>query len=192
MTRREVWMACGMFLVAYALASTADLATTVAAVQVPGIKEGNVAATSNGAFDLSKALFATVVGGAFLALCFGWALRRAEHVDARWLAHPIRSFANVYLAPWREKHLGYSPIHMVSFCLAFCVTRVLAAINNYQLSQGDVGFLAAGIRRTASVTNEKAAVVVVVLGLYAALTLVMAPMAARILQLEGTRKTSAP
>ena len=171
-----------IYMVLYVLGAAFDLWTTTLALQRPDIHEGNIAATTDGAFDLWRAISWNIAGGALLGVCVTSSLFFAPKVAPRWLEAPRRSFAHLYVLPWRARHLAYTPIHMLSYAFAFILLRVIAGSNNALLATGHTGILSWPIRQLAGYTGELTAVVSIVSLLYVGLTLAIAPTAAATLR----------
>ncbi|MEO2090164.1 MAG: hypothetical protein ABGY75_11785 [Gemmataceae bacterium] len=143
-TLRRLLLATGLYVVAYLLVSYADLYTTGLALRQPGTVEGNVYATGADGYSSVKAWGITALGLLFIGGCLVWCLVQSRHVSEPCLWHPVRSFGKLYVLPWRRHVLDRSPLHMLSFVLAFPLLRLLAVGNNlmiHELGTGPIGWL---------------------------------------------------
>src|SRR5205814_6704409 len=137
-----------LYLLAYLLASYLDLGTTALALRRPEVHERNVFSVNAQGYVATRAWFITVIGGVAMEAFVLFGVRYAARVDGIWLRRPIRSFAKFYINPWSESVIDRSPLHMLSFALAFVVLRVLAAINNlllYEYGFGPLGALVGAV-----------------------------------------------
>ena len=119
-----------IYLLAYFVSSYLDLRTTALALQRPGTSEGNVYSTSGPDFSATKAWMITAAGALFIEAFLLFGALNARGVSDHWLRHPIRSFGKIYVVFWSPKVMDRSPLHMLSFVIAFVPLRLLAAANN--------------------------------------------------------------
>lgn len=171
----------GLFLAAYLCASFLDLWTTEIALLNPEAREGNVAATTDGAYNSSKAWLITAAGGLFLCYIFMFALRNAPAVSNHWLQHPVRALHRLSILPWIDRDKGRGALNGMSYALAFPLLRVAAAVNNAMIGYGAEGFLSYAISSLAKFMPAIAATVMVVLVAYFLLAMLVAPLAKRII-----------
>ena len=167
-----------VFLLAYAAASWLDLTTTLQALTQPGASEGNVYTSGAKAYLPERALLITMAGAVIIGACFLWALLNAGHVSAQWLDHPFRSFQVFYINPWSRRRLDRSPLHMMSYVIAFAVLRILAAANNLTIAKTGTGPLGAMIGVLTHHLPSAAAFWLVVGPLYVLLAMAASPLAA--------------
>jgi hypothetical protein len=120
----------GLYAIAYLVASWLDLTTTALALQRPEASEGNVYSTGAAGYVAFKAWLITIVGGLAIGACLAWSIIASGAVEAKWLVHPIRSWGKIYVNPWARAVRDRSPLHMMSFVIAFVPLRLIAALNN--------------------------------------------------------------
>lgn len=130
---------------AYLLVSWLDVFTTGLALTRPVATEGNVYSTSRGVWDAGRAWTITLVGGLMITGFLVMGAQRADAAPERWLAHPIRSFARLYLNPFAPRNADIAAIHCLAFAFGFVVLRLLAAINNLLIWRTDTGPLGQAI-----------------------------------------------
>jgi hypothetical protein len=121
------------YLVAYSIASYLDLSTTALALRQSQVHEQNVFVTAGSSYLSLRAWAITFLGGIFMVGCVAFAFLNAPRVEQTWLEHPGRSFALFYINPWSQAAIGRSPLHMLSFAMAFVVLRLMAAGNNLSI-----------------------------------------------------------
>jgi hypothetical protein len=177
--RLALWVA--LYLVAYSIASYLDLATTVLAVQVPGVQEGNVMSVDAQGFAATQAWLTTAGGAVIMVGCVVFSFLYSAGISETWLQHPMRSFAKFYVNPWSAEMRDRSPIHMLSFALAFLLIRVLAAANNLLLSEGRFAPLGAFVGTLGRWTSPLVGFVLAILIVFYLLAIVISPLAAAIL-----------
>ncbi|MEY2495651.1 MAG: hypothetical protein QOJ45_2143 [Verrucomicrobiota bacterium] len=144
-----------VYLAAYAVASYLDLQTTLLALQRPGTTEGNVYSTSGHDYVATKAWVITAAGALFIEAFLLFGALNAHRVSEHWLRHPIRSFAKFYVVFWSRRWMDRSPLHMLSFVIAFVPLRFLAAANNlmiYYYGTAPLGRLVGFVSRHTSPT----------------------------------------
>src|ERR1700733_10546971 len=88
----RVFLMAGCYAVVYFVGSGLDLWTTVLALHRPGIFEGNVFATTSGAYNSAKAWWTTDAAGALLTGLFALGIWDGDRVLPRGLEKPIRSY----------------------------------------------------------------------------------------------------
>ena len=118
------------YALAFVFAAWLDLSTTALALTRAGASEGNVYATTADGYAAARAWLITGLGGVVVEgyLLFG-ALNAGKAAEV-WLQRPIRSFAKFYINPFARGVIDRSPIHALSFVIAFVPLRMLAALNN--------------------------------------------------------------
>lgn len=121
------------YLLAYFIASYLDLRTTLLALQQPGTTEGNVYSTSGHDYIAMKAWLITVAGAVFVEAFLLFGALNARRVADQWLRHPLRSWGKFYVLFWSRRVMDRSPLHMLSFVIAFVPLRLLAAGNNLMI-----------------------------------------------------------
>jgi hypothetical protein len=179
---RRVALVSLIYLVAYFVAAYLDLSTTVLALQQPGTTEGNVYSTDEKTYSSAAAWMITGIASPVILAFLIFGLVNARHVSQRWLEHPVRSFGKFYIIPWRKKILDRSPLHMVSFALAFPALRLLAAGNNlliYEYGTAPLGWLV-GI--AAKHTSPAIGFWLVLGPLFCLLAVAFAPLAAYVIR----------
>jgi len=176
-----------LYLLLYLAASALDLWTTKLALLQSGVSEGNVFAYDGGAYSGTKAWIITGVGGLILVSCVAFAVVYANRVSSYWLRNPMKSFARMDLLlyaglnPWAKVVMDRSALHMMSYALGMVALRLLAAGNNWLLSEGRNGPLGAAIELVAARSSPLVGMVVVIGAVYLALTVVLSPLAAFLL-----------
>ena len=179
--RRRVFVFAAFYLVAYFIASYMDLATTSLGLQRPGVTEKNVLATNAEGYVAAKAWLLTIGGAIVMSACILFSARNAVSVESIWLRHPMRSFGTFYLNPWSPRGIGISPLHMLSFVIAFVLLRVLAAANNllvYWYGFGPMGEL---IKWVATKTSPLAGFCIVGFSFFLLTVVAVTPLAARLI-----------
>jgi len=172
-------LSVALYVAAYMVASGLDLWTTELAVRAGG-HEANVYMTNAGIFDSTKAWTMTVVGGILMVWMFAFGIRNINHVSARWLRHAVRSFLRLYINPWAKSVIDRSPLHAVSYAIAFVLLRLLAAGNNLLIAIGSTGPIGAAVRAIGRVTSPEVGLIVVVGAIYVALAVILSPFIARL------------
>ena len=180
--RRRLWTFLAAYLLAYLASSILDLGTTALGLQRLGVTEKNVfALDSSGAYVASSAWLLTLGGALVMVACTLFAAKYAGSVKPEWLAHPVRSFSQVYLSPWSRSALEVSPVHTLALVLAFVVLRVAAAANNLLVYAYGWGPMGAAIKWASSMTNPLIGFCLVVFACFIGAMIAAAPFAARIL-----------
>lgn len=172
----------GTYLAAFLAASYLDLWTTGQALHHAGVSESNVYATSAGLYSASRAWLITAAGGAVMASLFAFGLRNAALVSETSLDHPLRSFSKFYLNPWSRRFIDRSPLHAISFALAFVLLRLLAAANNSVLMAGGVGPLGAAVRWVGRLTSPASGFVLTIGIVSVGLSVLLSPTAAALVR----------
>jgi hypothetical protein len=121
------------YVVLFVLAAWLDLATTALALSKSAASEGNVYATGAGGYDAARAWLLSGVGGLVMLGFLAFVIINQAKLAEIWLRTPIRSFAKVYINPAARGVLDRSPLHVLSFVIAFVPLRVLAALNNLSI-----------------------------------------------------------
>ncbi len=169
------------YLLAYLVASYLDLHTTILALQRPGTSEGNVYSTSGHDYIAAKAWLITAAGAVFIEAFLLFGALNAQRVSEHWLRHPIRSFGKLYVIFWSRKVMDRSPLHMLSFVIAFVPLRLLAAANNLLIYH----YGTAPLGRLIGLLSHRTSLVVafwLVMGtLFYLLAFVCSPLAARLI-----------
>lgn len=179
--RQRLWLFLAAYLLAYFAASYLDLATTALGLQRPGATEKNVFATDSAGVYLPTRAWALTLGGAVMMIwCILFAARHSPAVDDRWLRRPMRSYTKHYVNPWSRAALDVSPLHMLSLALAFVVLRLAAAANNLSIHLGGPGPMGELIKWLSGYTSPLVGFVTVAVGSFVLLTVLISPLAARI------------
>jgi hypothetical protein len=174
-----------LYLAVYACVSWADLFTTKLALQQPNTVEGNVYAVGDDGYSAAKAWGITSVGALFILPFLVFGLLAARRVSERWLQHPIRSFAKLYINPFSKKVIDRSPLHMLSFVLAFPVLRLLAAGNNWLISETGTGPIGWLVGQVSNATNPTLGFWLVLGPLFYLLAFACSPLAVFVLRRFG-------
>ncbi len=173
------------YVAVYLLVSSLDLWSTALALRLSGTSEANVFVTDGGLYNSARAWLITFAGGAVVTGMFAFGVMRAPQVAERWLERPVRSFLEVRsilrLNPFSHRSIHRSPLHMMSFALAFVVLRLLAGVNNLLIYEGYTGPIGAAVRAVGRVTTPLLGFVLAGGGLYILLVLAVAPAAARLI-----------
>jgi len=170
------------YLLSYLLASFLDLSTTALALQQSGAHEGNAFVTSAQAYMSARAWIITAAAGIILAGFVVFAARNAGRVEDKWLLHPISSFASFYVNPWSPAAIGKSPLHMLSFTIAFVVMRLLAAGNNVLIHVYGFAPIGAPIQWLSRRMSPLFGFAAVIVPLFYLLAIAVSPLAARMLK----------
>ena len=168
-----------VYLVAYVVASFLDLATTSLAVAQPGVREQNLFATSGHVYAAGRAWLITLAGGAMMAGCVAFAVAYARRVEGEWLLRPVHSFAAFYVNPWSKAAIGRSPLHLLSFAVAFVVLRLLAAGNNLLIAACGLAPIGIPIEWIGARTSALVGFAAVIIPLYYVLAMALSPLCAR-------------
>lgn len=168
------------YLAAYLIASYLDLHTTILALRRPGTSEGNVYSTSGHDYIAIKAWLITAAGAVFIEAFLLFGALNAHRVSEYWLRHPIRSFGKLYVIFWSRKVIDRSPLHMLSFVVAFVPMRLLAAANNLLISHYGTAPLGRLIGLLSHRTSPAVAFWLVMGTLFYLLAFACSPLAARI------------
>jgi hypothetical protein len=176
---RAAWLVA-LYFIAYLFASWLDLTTTVLALHRPEASEGNVYASNAGGYVSAKAWLITVVGGLVIEACLIWSVVAAGQVADRWIEHPIRSFAKLYINPWSRTVRDRAPLHMMSFVLAFVPLRLLAAANNVLIAGSGTAPLGRLVGLASRATSPQLGFWLILGPLFYALAIATAPIAARL------------
>jgi len=177
---RSTVLVVTLYLLFYFLASFLDHSTTSLALQSSGAHEGNVVSSSQG-YVSTRAWAITVIAAFLLAGCVAFAVRHADRTEEIWLQHPVRSFGLFYVNPWAGTAMGRSPIHMLSFALAFPLLRILAAVNNLMIHFYGVAPIGTPIEWIAKRSSPLVGFVVVLVVLFYLLAIAVSPIAARLI-----------
>jgi hypothetical protein len=127
---RRLALFVGLYALAYVAAAFLDLGTTAVALRRAGASEGNVYAAGAAGYSATRAWAITAVGGLFIGASLVWAALAADKGSAACLRAPMRSFTKFYVNPFARGVIDRSPLHMLSFVIAFVPLRLLAAANN--------------------------------------------------------------
>jgi hypothetical protein len=182
------------FLAAYGVASALDLGTTRLAISLTHAREGNVFATSSGAYDGSLAWLITFLAAVPLTALFAFGIVNVNRVADRWLDRPSRSFLSLranllFTIPWSRRVLDRSPLHAIAVATAFVVLRLLAAANNTLIIMTGAGPLGLAVEAVGKMTSPALGFVLVLGPAYILLILAAASVAARIIK---SGRSSAP
>lgn len=171
-----------IYVAAFLSASYLDLWTTAQALHHAGVSEANVYSTSQGIYSAAKAWATTAGGGVVMASLFAFGIRNAGFVSDAAIEHPVRSFSKFYLNPWSRRFIDRSPLHALSYALAFVLLRLLAAGNNSVLMVGGVGPLGAAVRWVGRMTSPALGFVLAIGVVYFGLAIVLSPVAAELVK----------
>src|SRR6266404_1848263 len=94
----------------------------------------------------------------------------------------MRSFAKFYWNPWSRRVIDRSPLHMLSFALAFIVLRVLAAANNLLLCEHRFAPLGALVGAVGARTSPLVGFCLVIVIVFYLLAMLISPLAAALLE----------
>jgi hypothetical protein len=178
---RRIVSLSAAYLLAYFIASYLDLYTTTLALRRPGTSEGNVYSTSGHDYMPTKAWAITAAGALFIEAFLLFGAVYADRVSEHWLRHPICSFAKMYVRFWSPKVMDRSPLHMLSFVVAFVPLRLLAAGNNLSIYYFGTGPLGRLIGLLSHRTSLVVAFWLVMGSLFYLLTFACSPLAARLI-----------
>lgn len=170
-----------IYLTAYFIVSYLDLRTTLLALQRPGTTEGNVYSTSGHNYIATKAWLITVAGAVFIEAFLLFGALNARRVADHWLRHPLRSWGKFYVLFWSRRVMDRSPLHMLSFVIAFVPLRLLAAANNLLIYYSGTAPLGRLIGLLSHRMSLMAAFWLVMGGLFYLLAFLCAPAAARLI-----------
>jgi len=177
----------GGFAAVYFAASGADLWTTALALHRPDASEGNVFATTSGAYNSAKAWWITEAAAVLVIGLFVQGVAYAGRVSPYWLDRPMRSyfyrhFNPLFIDTWSKRSRDRAPIHAVSFALAFVVLRFLAAGNNLIIAAGYAGPLGLAVRAVGRLTTPGTGLLIAMGTLYIALAIGVSPVSALFLR----------
>jgi len=175
------------YALAYFAASGLDLWTTVLALHRPDAAEGNVFATSSGAYDNARAWLMTDAAGVLMTMFFAMGIWYADRMSVDWLKRPIRSFFTWRFNPlfidfWSRRTRDRAPLHAVSFAIAFAALRLLAAGNNLIIAAGYAGPLGVAVREVGRATTPAMGLILAMGAVYIALAVLLSPLGASLLQ----------
>jgi hypothetical protein len=170
-----------VYAAAYVAAAGLDLGTTTLAIHA-GASEGNVYATSAGAYVSARAWLTTLAAGAALMGFLLFGAFNAGRVAEIWLDRPFRSFGKFYVNPFARGVIDRAPLHMLSFALAFPALRVLAAVNNLMITAGMTPPLGRLISFVAERTSPAVGFWAVMAPLFYLFAFLAAPAAARVIR----------
>ncbi|TWB63627.1 hypothetical protein [Nitrospirillum viridazoti] len=184
MTRRSRLASSALqYLLAYLVASGADIWTTLLALRAYGVHEGNSFLAAPDGLALARSWIATGLGAVFLTALYLFGIAHAHNVEPRWLCRPRRSFLRLYVNPWRW--LDRAPLHAIAYAQAFVVLRMVAAANNWSLAEngpGPLGDLVGWcVRHLGAMTGYALAIG----GVYVLLTLTVVPLAVATVRLAA-------
>jgi len=168
-----------IYLLIYFFASFLDHSTTSLALQSSGAHEGNVVSSSHG-YVSARAWAITVIAAFLMAGCVGFAVRNADRTEEVWLQHPVRSFGLFYVNPWARAAISRSPIHMLSFAIAFPVLRILAAGNNLMIHFYGIAPIGAPIEWISRRSSPLVGFALVLCLVFYLLAVLVSPVAARL------------
>jgi hypothetical protein len=169
---------CALFI----LAAWLDLATTALALTRHGFSEGNVYATSGNDYDAARAWLISGAGGLMILGFLIFGLMNQAKVAETWLRQPIRSFGKFYINPFASGVIDRSPLHMLSFVIAFVPLRLLAALNNlliFGFGVAPIGWL---VGRASRLTTPTIGFWLVLGTLFYGLAFAASPVAARLIR----------
>jgi len=178
--RRAAWL-LGLYALAYLVASWLDLSTTALALHRPEASEGNVYATDAAGYVSAKAWLITIAGGLVVGAFLIWSIFAAGAVTDVWLANPIRSWAKFYVNPWSRGVRDRSPLHMMSFVIAFVPLRLIAALNNILIASTGTAPLGKLVGLASRATSPTIGFWIVLAPLFYVLAIAAAPVAARLI-----------
>ncbi|MFN2509782.1 MAG: hypothetical protein ABR589_13580, partial [Chthoniobacterales bacterium] len=149
--------------------------------QRPGVFEKNIFATNAAGYSAARAWLLTAAGAVVLGACILFAVRNSARVEETWLRHPVRSFGKFYLNPWSTSGLGVSPLHMLSFAIAFLLLRMIAAANNLSVYMSGFGPVGELIKAAAAATSPGVGFCIVAFSLFLVALIIVSPLAARLI-----------
>jgi hypothetical protein len=170
------------YALAYLVAAGLDLATTVLALQRAGASEGNVHAAGAAGYSDGRAWAITLVMAIPIGGLLLFGALNADKVAQPWLERPVQSFARVYVNPFARGVIDRSPLHMLSFVLAFPLLRVLAAANNGAILAWGIAPLGWLVGRVGSWTTPLLGFWVVIGAAFYVLTVAVSPAAAAVIR----------
>jgi hypothetical protein len=179
---RRILLLAALYLLTYLIAGFFDLSTTELALHKANAHEGNVFVTNGNVYGNATAWFITLGGAVIMVGCVIFALRNAPRVQDAWLRHPARSFRKFYINPWSDDALAFSPLHMLSFALAFVIFRLLAAGNNLMIAFYGVAPIGLPIEWIAQHSSPLLGFALVVFPIFYILAITISPLSVRILE----------
>jgi hypothetical protein len=182
----------GAYAVAYLFASWLDLMTTAMALHRPEASEGNVYATSGGGYVPAAAWLITFAGGVAFEACLIWSIITSDNVADRWLDHPIRSFAKLYVNPWSRRVRDRAPLHVMSFAIGFVLLRLLAALNNLLIAGTGTAPLGRFVGLASRATTPTIGFWLVIAPLFYILAIAVSPAASRIIAAMRAQSLALP
>ena len=136
-------------------------------------------------YSAAKAWTITAVGVLFILPFLVFGLVAARRVSDRWLRHPICSFGKFYVNPFSSRVIDRSPLHMLSFVIAFPLLRLLAAGNNWLIFETGTGPLGWLVGQVSNATNPTLGFWLVLGPLFYLLAFACSPLAVSVLRRFG-------
>jgi hypothetical protein len=172
-------MLTACYIAAYAIASCLDLFTTDLALTIGHAHEGNAFVAHGAAYDAARARLLTGIAGALLAAYFAFGAANRDRISDRWLDRPLRSFLSwrsnpLFVIPWSRHAMDRSPLHAMSFTLAFVALRMLAAANNIMITAFGHGPLGMAVEAVAGKSSPMVGFLAIIGPIYVCLVLLTA------------------
>ncbi|WP_298198391.1 hypothetical protein [Novosphingobium sp.] len=128
----------GLYIAAFLALTGTDLASTLWALGKGNGQEFN-GAVADGAGMLVVERLLTINGAAllFTAAMLGWALRRRDRIDPRYIDRPERALLNyLYLNPFAARRIPVSAFHYIALAPAILMIKAVASLNNSLIAAG--------------------------------------------------------
>jgi hypothetical protein len=135
---RRHWAFTVTFMVAYAILTGTDAASTLQGIDSGVAQEANPHVGGEpGAFELGRFLW---INGAMLLVLTGmlvWSLGSRDRIDPRYLDRPRLAFWNwVYLNPFSARTVPRSAFHCIANPICILGLKGLATVNNLLIAKG--------------------------------------------------------
>jgi hypothetical protein len=135
---RRHWAFTVTFMVAYAILTGTDAASTLQGIDSGVAQEANPHVGGEpGAFELGRFLW---INGAMLLVLTGmlvWSLGSRDRIDPRYLDRPGLAFWNwVYLNPFSARTVPRSAFHYIANPICILGLKGLATVNNLLIAKG--------------------------------------------------------
>jgi hypothetical protein len=132
------WAFTVTFMVAYAILTATDAASTLQGIDSGVAQEANPHVGGEpGAFELGRFLW---INGAMLLVLTGmlvWSLGSRDRIDPRYLDRPRLAFWNwVYLNPFSARTVPRSAFHCIANPICILGLKGLATVNNLLIAKG--------------------------------------------------------
>lgn len=129
---RAVHKVVAVYVICFLLATLADAASTLVAMQSGGKEFNPHVADGVDLLHESRFLIMNALILAFTSAMLGWAWNRRDRIEARLLDAPWRGFYDwaTYLNPFAARNIPKSALHYLAAAPALLAFKLFAALNN--------------------------------------------------------------